>query len=96
VTKRDHFDWDDAKALSNEKKHGVTFEEAQWAFEDKFALTHADERHSTYEHRYIQIGLSRLANLLVVVHTDESDCIRIISARKATKHEAEQYTKARQ
>ena len=83
------------KAAWNLEKHGVDFEEAQWVFEDKYAATSFDDAHSEKEDRWITMGLSNYGTLLVVVHADESECIRIISARKATKNETRQYNKAR-
>lgn len=91
----DHFDWDDRKAAFNEIKHGVRFEEAQWVLDDKRAITRYDQDHSSTEDRWITLGRSNQYNLLVVIHTDELDLIRIISARKATKHEAKQYSSRR-
>jgi uncharacterized DUF497 family protein len=95
MAKEDHFDWDDHKAASNEAKHGITFEEAQWVFDDERATTKYDEKHSITEDRWITIGFSKQGNLLVVIHTDEPDLIRIISARRATKHETRQYKQQR-
>ena len=88
------FEWDPNKAKINVKKHGVTFKEAQSVFQDPEALVIDDPDHSQEEERFIILGLSQKANLLVVCHCyRESDTvIRIISARKATTTEAEQYT----
>lgn len=92
MPKEDNIDWDEQKAAANERKHGITFEEAQWVFDDRRSITKYDEKHSTKEERWNTIGFSKQGNLLVVVHTDEPDLIRIISARKATTHEAREYT----
>ena len=86
------FEWDLAKAESNERKHGVSFEEAKTVFGDEQGLLLEDPDHASGEERFILLGLSRSLRLLVVVHTlRKGDVIRIISARKATRHEARQY-----
>jgi uncharacterized protein len=81
------FEWDEAKAASNAAKHGVSFEEAASVFGDPLALTFDDPDHSTGEHRLLTFGLSNQERLLAVVHTERSRAIRIISARRATRHE---------
>ena len=87
------FDWDDAKANANSKKHGVTFEEARTGFYDEFAVQFFDEDHSLEEERFLLLGLSSDAKLLLVCHCERErgNIIRIISARKATKREAAHY-----
>jgi uncharacterized protein len=85
------FEWDEEKALTNVEKHGVSFDEASTVFADDFSLTLYDERHSTYEDRYIDIGTSINNRLLVVVYTERTERIRIISARPATANERRQY-----
>ncbi len=85
------FEWDNQKALSNIKKHGISFEEASTAFGDFLSLVIEDPMHSKNENRFILIGRSIEANTLVVVHIEKSDVIRIISARKATKNEQKVY-----
>jgi hypothetical protein len=85
------FEWDPQKAKSNLKKHGVSFEEASTAFQDILSLTIDDPLHSIDEERVVLIGMSNKNRLLVVVHTEREDNIRIISARKATKEERESY-----
>lgn len=87
------FEWDKSKATTNFKKHGVGFEEAKSAFSDEWAKLIADPDHSEDEDRFILLGYSSSMRLLVVCHcyrTDES-IIRIISARKASRHEAASY-----
>lgn len=79
--------WDRGKAKSNFRKHRVSFEEAGTAIADPLAVTGADPDHSCGESRWITFGLSRLGRLLSVAHTEESDTIRIISARVATRAE---------
>lgn len=87
------FDWDSAKAESNKKKHGVSFEEAQSVFYDEFAVQFFDEENSESEDRFLMLGLSDEARLLIVCHCerDQGNIIRIISARKATKNEHKYY-----
>jgi len=87
------FYWDEKKATSNKKKHGVSFEEAKTVFLDEYARIIADPDHSQNEERFILVGLSSLTNLLVVCHCyrDDDKKIRLISARKATRNESKQY-----
>jgi len=85
------FEWDPQKAKSNLKKHRVSFEEASTAFQDTLSLTIDDPLHSIDEERVVLIGMSNKNRLLVVVHTERADNIRIISARKATKEERKNY-----
>ncbi len=87
------FEWDENKNTSNKIKHGVSFEEAQTVFYDEMALIIDDPDHSEQEDRFIILGQSKSAKLLVVCHCyRESDMtIRIISARKANKTESKQY-----
>ena len=87
------FDWDENKAIENEKKHDVTFGEAVTAFKDKNAQIYDDEEHSEYEERFILLGLSEKRRVLMICHCyRESDTVtRIISARKATSHEWKKY-----
>jgi uncharacterized DUF497 family protein len=85
------FEWDEDKARQNEQKHGVAFSEAATVFGDLVSLTIFDPLHSDNEDRYVTIGVSHQMRLLVVVHTDRDDRIRIISARTATRAEREQY-----
>jgi len=87
------FDWDPAKAASNRKKHGISFEEAQSVFYDEAAVQFYDESHSTGEERFLLLGMSSGTNLLLVCHCERGRgrVIRIISARKATKLESSFY-----
>ncbi|HWK90154.1 MAG TPA: BrnT family toxin [Longimicrobium sp.] len=89
------FEWDPEKARSNERKHGVTFDEAQTAFGDPFARTRPDPLHSREEYRWVTLGQSEQGRLLVVVHTDRGETIRIISARPATGREWRTYAESR-
>lgn len=81
------FEWNDAKAASNLIKHGVSFDEAVSVFADEWALTFADTDHFESEDRSRTYGTSRKGRLLVVVHTERRNSVRIISARKATLYE---------
>ena len=87
------FEWDIVKAASNKKKHGVSFEEAQSVFYDEFAVQFLDEDNSVSEERFLMLGFSDEARLLIVCHCerDQGNIIRIISARKATKNESNYY-----
>ncbi|MEW6104170.1 MAG: BrnT family toxin [bacterium] len=85
------FEWDPKKAVANEEKHGVSFQEATTVFGDPLAVTFLDPDHSENEHRYITFGLSRHKRFLVVSHTDRGDKTRIISARLMTRKERKIY-----
>ena len=87
------FEWDEKKNEINKKKHKISFEEAKTVFYDEEALLIDDPEHSSEEERFIILGLSKKANLLVVCHCYRASetVIRIISARKATKTEEKQY-----
>jgi uncharacterized protein len=85
------FDWDDAKAAANQRKHGVTFDEAASVFLDSLAMSGPDPDHSTGEARYITFGMSSLGRVLVVAHTHRPGSIRIISARRVTRPERKLY-----
>ncbi len=88
------FDWDPLKAARNQMKHGVGFPEASTAFEDPRSLTGADTLHSSNEERFVLVGRSVEGRLLVVIHVDRGETIRIISARRATWHERVDYEQA--
>lgn len=83
--------WDPAKALLNEQKHGINFEEAATVFRDPLLLVQPDVEHSQVEERWIALGMSVRQLLLVVVHTESDRTIRIISARRAEPKERRQY-----
>lgn len=87
------FDWDLPKAVANLKKHQVSFEEAKAVFYDEFAVQFFDEGHSSDEDRFLLLGMSSGAKLLIVCHCEREhgEVIRIISARKATKRESAYY-----
>ena len=87
------FEWDPQKARSNFAKHSVGFEEASTIFADPPSFTISDPEHSRAEERYVMMGTAFTGKLLVVVHTDRSDNIRIISARRASRRERKSYEK---
>ena len=90
-----HFEWDENKNQINQKKHGVSFEEAETVFYDEEALLEYDEVHSTDEDRFRILGCSSRGNILLVVHCiREETVIRIISSRKATAHEKAGYERS--
>ncbi|HTS41474.1 MAG TPA: BrnT family toxin [Xanthobacteraceae bacterium] len=84
------FEWDDAKARANARKHGVTFERAKLAFKDPFAIAALDDREDYGEERFVLLGLAD-GPLLFVAYTERGDRLRIISARRATRHEQDIY-----
>jgi len=85
------FEWDSKKARANKRKHGITFEEASTIFSDPLSITIHDPVHSVGEDRFITVGTSATGRLIVAVHTERGDTIRIISARNATRNEKRQY-----
>ena len=87
------FEWNAAKAATNIKKHGVSFEEAKSVFFDEFAMQFFDQDNSKTEDRFLMLGTSNETKLLLVCHCerDDGNTIRVISARKATKNESENY-----
>jgi hypothetical protein len=89
------FEWDDEKAASNLAKHGVAFADAGRLFDDAYALHYPDRSMDHEEERFIGIGIVN-GVILTVVYTERGDGIRLISARKATRHEQKAYDEARQ
>jgi len=87
------FEWDAEKALRNVRKHGISFREAAMVFNDGFAITYYDDAHSDHEERLLTLGISDLGRVLVISHTMIGENIRLISARKATRHERNLYEK---
>lgn len=85
------FEWNEAKAKRNLRKHEVSLEEAKTVFNDPFSITVPDPQHSIEEDRYVDIGCSSEGRVLVVVYTERESNIRIISCRKATKSERSVY-----
>ncbi len=87
-----YFEWDSTKNASNQKKHGISFEETKTVFSDDFARLIADPEHSEEEERFILLGESIESNLLIVCHcVRDEESVRIISARKADKKERRTY-----
>ena len=85
------FEWDNIKAIANQTKHGVSFEEARAVFADPLAFIFDDKAHSTDELREIIIGYSQHDRLLLIAFTERPSGIRIISARLATRPERKDY-----
>jgi uncharacterized DUF497 family protein len=85
------FEWDDAKASANLKKHGVSFEEAKTVFSDDLFIVFLDPDHSIEENRFIIMGESDRGRLLIVAYTERLNLIRIINARKASRKEKKVY-----
>ena len=85
------FSWDPGKAASNDRQHGVSFQEAKTVFGDSLSMTVPDPDHSLGENRYIIVGTSIRNRALLVAHTERDHDIRIISARELTRRERRQY-----
>ncbi len=83
------FEWDSQKGETNRRKHGVDFADAVSVLEDPSALTLEDQREA--EERFVTMGMDSLGRVLVVVYTWRGDCVRLISARRATRSERRQY-----
>ncbi len=88
------FEWDAIKARTNRAKHAVSFLEATTVFGDPAASTIPDPAHSQAENRFIILGRSHTGRILVVVHTERGDNIRIISARPASQRERKYHEEA--
>ena len=84
------FEWDEVKARENFRKHGVTFAQGAYAFRDPFAVEWIDDRAAYDEERFILLG-GVGGQILSVVYTEHGDRLRIISARRATKYEEDNY-----
>jgi uncharacterized DUF497 family protein len=89
------FEWDPEKANANEKKHGVSFDEASTVFADPLGRLVDDPEHSANEVRYVLFGRSSAGRLLAVMHTEREDAIRVISAREMTRKERTDYERFR-
>lgn len=85
------FKWDARKDRENQRKHGVSFQEASTVFGDPLAGTIPDPDHSHGEHRFLTVGHSSNQRLIVVSHTEEGENFRIISAREANAYERKTY-----
>lgn len=91
-----HFEWDPEKARINATKHGIAFEQAATVFRDSMGLTVFDDEHSEQEERWATLGRAENGTHLVVIHTYQETSatratVRIISARRATKREIQDY-----
>lgn len=88
-----HFEWGDRKDRANQRMHGVSFDEARTVFFDEYAIEFYDGPSSAEEERFLMLGMSLRARLLLVCHCvrDDETTIRIISARKATRSESKLY-----
>ena len=86
-----NFEWDEEKASTNQKKHGISFTEASEVFNDEFSSCISDPDHSYEEERYLLFGVSSKGSYLVVSFTEREDSIRIISARRMTNQERNAY-----
>ena len=91
------FSWNERKNTTNQKKHGVSFDEAKTVFYDENAIRYFDPDHSEDEDRFLMVGVSRNLRMIIVCHCfrEEDSVIRIISARKATKSEEDNYWRVR-
>jgi len=85
------FEWDPKKARKNINTHGVSFDEASTAFRDSLSQTINDPLHSEGENRFVLLGRSIQGRILVIIHNDRGERIRIISARPATTRERLKY-----
>ena len=87
------FEWDERKNRENQRKHGVSFEEARSVFFDQKAVEFYDDVHDEREERFLLLGVSAKLRILMICHClrESGDLIRIISARKATKNEQHEY-----
>jgi uncharacterized protein len=88
-----YFEWDDLKAAENFRKHGVSFEEAAYALGDPFAFEVIDDREYYSEERIIALAAGK-TGIMVIVYTERPARTRIISARKAKRHEQDTYYRA--
>ena len=86
----DEFEWDDAKAVENYAKHGISFEDARRVFDDPYAVDGVDDSEAYAEERFRTIGMVR-GLLLFVVYAERGARVRLISARRATRYEQDDY-----
>jgi uncharacterized DUF497 family protein len=84
-------EWDEAKALANFEKHGVSFADAATVFDDPLYVDFYDPDHSSDENRYLIIGASKEGRILIVSYTERNDVVRLISAREVTPTERKAY-----
>jgi len=88
---KSEFEWHDTKAEANLQTHGVSFDLAKTVFKDPFAIERLDDRKDYAEERFVIIGMAEGHVLLFVAYTEREDRIRIISARRVTQHEQDDY-----
>jgi uncharacterized DUF497 family protein len=88
---KSEFEWHDAKAKANLQNHGVSFELAKTVFKDPFAIERLDDRKDYSEERFVIVGMAEGHILLFVAYTEREERIRIISARRVTQHEQDDY-----
>jgi len=84
------FRWSKAKARENYRKHGISFEFAKAVFNDAFAIDLLDDRRDYGEERFVTVGMVE-GRMLYVAYSERDNVIRMISARRATKHEEQAY-----
>ena len=89
------FEWNEEKALSNFRKHGISFKEAKTIFNDPYALTIPDPRHSILEERWVDIGFSNQFRVVYVVYTERQNVTHIIGSRLATPKERKIYEQSK-
>jgi uncharacterized protein len=85
------FEWHQAKAEANLRRHGVSFDLAKTVFNDPFAIERLDDREDHDEERFVMIGMAEGNVVLFVAYTERKESIRIISARRATQYEQDDY-----
>jgi uncharacterized DUF497 family protein len=85
------FEWHKAKAKDNFRRHGVSFDLAKKVFQDPFAIDRLDDREEHGEVRFAIVGMAEGKVLLFVAYTEREERIRIISARRATQYEQDDY-----
>lgn len=89
------FSWRASKAAENRAKHKITFEEAATVFGDPLGRIVDDPRHSESEERFVLLGQSDRHRLLVVMFTERGEALHLISARKATRRERQEYEESK-
>ena len=85
------FEWNKAKAKANFQRHGVSFDLAKTVFSDPFAIERLEDREEYGEERFVIVGAAEGKTLLFVAYTERKERIRIISARRATQNEQDDY-----
>jgi uncharacterized DUF497 family protein len=88
---KQEFEWHESKAAANLRDHGVSFELAKTVFRDPFAIERLDDREDYGEERFVIVGMVQGSVVLYVAYTEREGRIRIISARRATQNEQDDY-----